>query len=195
MTKILQVVALASLLSCLALAQTTVVITGQVLDPTGKIYQNGNGRAVLVPQNVNWLVNSTNPVPTPITISGLDAFGRFSISVTRTDLISPQTLTPKWQFSFCSQSIDFSPVCFTMTPLAITTSQDITSQIQSQSALLPATGAGGNLSTQGTFTPGHMVSIFDTTHLQDLGVTGAGVGALGVLNISPNFTGTVTMAG
>lgn len=195
MRTLLKLVAVLAFLSGLVYGQTTVTVTGQVLDPTGKIYQNGNGRAVLVPQNVNWLVNSTNPVPTPITISGLDSFGRFSISVTRTDLISPQTLTPKWQFSFCSQAIDFSPVCFTMTPITITTSQDITTQIQAQSALLPATGAGGNLSTQGTFTPGHMVTIFDATHLQDLNVTGAGIGALGVLNISPNFTGTVTMAG
>lgn len=130
-------------LATMACAQT-VIIQGFVLDPTGKAYQNGSGRAVLVPGNVQWLVNGTNPVPTPVIINALDSFGHFSISLTNTSLIQPTNLSPTWQFSFCSQtySVQPLPVCFTMTPMALTSSQDISTQIQAQSALLPSVGGG-----------------------------------------------------
>jgi hypothetical protein len=68
------------ILSMLALAvpssAQTVVITGVVQDASGNIYQNGSGRAVLVSGNgsgsQSWTVNGTNPVQSPIVISGLD---------------------------------------------------------------------------------------------------------------------------
>ena len=118
-----------------------VQISGTVLDPTGEPYQNGSGRAVLVPQNQQWLANGTNRVQSPIPINRLDSFGKFSVSLTNTTLISPASANPQWQFSFCSQSIqNQAPVCFTMTPMSLTRSQDISTQIQTQAGLLPVPG-------------------------------------------------------
>jgi hypothetical protein len=113
-----------------------VTITGQVLDPTGTIYQNGSGVVSLQPGNVQWLTNGTNPVTTPIPIAQLDAFGRFSVTLTNTSLIQPAASNPQWQFSFCSDPTltDGSTICFTMTPMVLTSSQNISAQIQAQSA-------------------------------------------------------------
>ena len=138
----------ALMVASLACAQT-VTITGTVVDPNGHAYQNGQGRVVLLPGNVNFLVNNTNPVPSPVVISGLDSFGHFSVSLTNTSIMQPQSSNPTWQFSFCSQtySIQPLPVCFTMTPMALTSSQDISSQIQAQSALLPVFNGTGTLTS------------------------------------------------
>jgi hypothetical protein len=135
-------------LASLACAQT-VIITGTVLDPNGIPYQGGSGRAVLTPGNVQWLVNNTNPVPTPITISGIDSFGHFSISLTNTSLIAPASMNPQWTFSFCSQTyaVQAQPVCFTMTPMSLITSQDISTQIQAQAAPLPSIGGSSTGAT------------------------------------------------
>lgn len=98
-------------------------------------YANGSGRAVLVPQNQQYLVNGTNPVNSPIIINGLDSFGHFSVSLTNTAIIAPQSANPQWQFSFCSQAVNGQqPACFTMTPLSLTSTQDISTPIQAQSA-------------------------------------------------------------
>jgi hypothetical protein len=138
----------ALMVASLSCAQTA-TITGTVVDPNGHAYQNGQGRVVLLPGNVNFLVNNTNPVPSPVVISGLDSFGHFSVSLTNTSIMQPQSSNPTWQFSFCSQtySIQPLPVCFTMTPMALTSSQDISSQIQAQSALLPIFNGTGTLTS------------------------------------------------
>ena len=121
-----------------------VTITGQVLDPTGKIYQNGSGVVSLQPGNVQWLTNGTNPVTTPIPIAQLDAFGRFSVTLTNTSLIQPAASNPQGQFSFCSDPTltDGSTICFTMTPMTLTSSQNISAQIQAQSAPSPIIPSG-----------------------------------------------------
>ena len=129
-------------LASMAFGQS-VVITGTVLSPSGQPYSNGNGKAQLQPSNVQWLFGNS-PVPSPITIASLDSFGRFSVTLTSTAVIQPQSQGPTWQFSFCSQvyASQTQPVCFTMTPMALTTSQDISTQIQAQSAPLPSSGGG-----------------------------------------------------
>jgi hypothetical protein len=129
---------------CSAAYGQSVTITGQVLDPTGKIYVNGSGVVNLVPGNQTWTINGTNPVNSPVPIAALDSFGRFTVTLTNTSLIQPSTANPQWQFSFCSNAAltGGSAICFTMTPMALTSSQSISSQIQAQSALLPVTGGG-----------------------------------------------------
>ena len=152
------------LLADVACAQT-IMITGTVLDPLGKAYQNGQGVATLVPGNVQWLVNNYNPVPTPVVINELDSFGHFSIVLTNTSLIQPASLSPTWQFSFCSQKYDIQPlpVCFTMTPLALTSSQDISTQIQAQSAYLPIE-VGYGIEVNGTLlTTGDTINFNNST--------------------------------
>lgn len=128
------------LLSSLPILAQTVTITGQVKDSNNSIYANGSGVVTLVPQNQSFFFNGTNPVTSPIPIAGLDSSGRFSVSLINTSLITPASANPQWQFSFCSNpAITKVPYCFTMTPLSLTASGDITSDIQSQAALLPVT--------------------------------------------------------
>lgn len=111
-----------------------VQISGTVTDGSCA-YANGSGRVVLVPQNQQFLVNGTNPVQSPIPINGLDSFGKFSIQLTNTSLITPASANPQWEFSFCSQPVNGQQAaCFTMTPMSLTTSQDISTQIQAQAA-------------------------------------------------------------
>lgn len=132
-----------AILSAVVCQGQSVQITGKVLDPAGNVYRNGSGKAVLVPQNQNYLFG-TNPVQSPVIISGLDSFGGFSVSLTNTSIISPSF--GQWQFSFCSQSIGGQlPVCFSMTPMALTVSQDISVQIKAQSVLLPTAGSSGTI--------------------------------------------------
>lgn len=156
----------------------TVQITGTVLDPTGKAYQNGSGSVVLVPQNVNFLVNGTNPVQSPVIINALDSFGKFSVTLTNTSLISPSSSNPQWQFRFCSQtfSVQPLPVCFTMTPLSLTSNQDISSQIQAQSALLPFTGGILTLQTNGT--PNGSQTLLNLAQTSPITVTDNGSGTV-----------------
>lgn len=143
MIRVATIIVLAALLQLSAWAQT-VTITGTVADPNGRAYQNGSGVVTLIPQNQQWLVNGTNPVNTPVPIAALDSFGKFSVSLTNTSLISPSTASPQWQFNFCSSTAVASPpICFSMTPMALTASQDISTTIQSQAALLPSLGGGG----------------------------------------------------
>jgi hypothetical protein len=72
-------------------------------------------------------------------------------------LIQPSSANPQWQFSFCSSPSLSTLTCFTMTPLSLTSSQDISTQIQSQSAFLPppsgASTPGGNLGYQQSKSP------------------------------------------
>src|SRR6266850_2433168 len=132
---------LALVLAAVPSVAQSVTISGNVQDPTGRAYQNGNGRVVLVPQNQSFFVNGTNPVSSPLSIAGLDSFGHFSIQVTDTSIITPASSNPQWQFSFCSQALQGQqPVCFTMTPMSLTSSQDISVQIKAQSALLSMSG-------------------------------------------------------
>ena len=130
-----------ALLTGTALAQF-VTITGTVLSPAGVPYQSGSGRAVLVSGNgsgpQNWTVGGTNPVQTPIVINALDSFGKFSVQLANTSIIDQQSAQPEWQFSFCANPAIQPQVCFTMTPLALASSQDISAQIQGQSAPLPS---------------------------------------------------------
>ena len=129
-----------TLLAAPAVAQT-VVITGTVKDINGSVYINGSGVVNLIPGNQSLVINNTNPVTTPVPIAGLDSFGHFSIALTNTSLIQPASASPQWQFSFCSNPILTKvPICFTMTPLALTSSQDLSSTIVPQAAILPISG-------------------------------------------------------
>lgn len=131
-----------------------ITVTGTVHDSNGAIYVGGSGSAVLVPQNVMWTVNTFNPVPSPVPIAQLDSFGRFSITLTNTAVIDQQSLNPQWQFSFCSAQYTnpTAKYCFTMTPLALTSSQDITATITPQAAILPTQGGGGTPCVTTNFT-------------------------------------------
>ena len=135
-----------TILTGTALAQF-VTITGTVLDPSGAPYQNGSGRAVLVSGNGSgqqaWTVGGTNPVQTPIVINALDSFGRFSAQVASTAIIDQQSAQPEWQFSFCANQAIQPQVCFTMTPMALASNQDISATIRAQAAFLPQNIAGG----------------------------------------------------
>jgi hypothetical protein len=157
-------------------------ITGTVKDPLGHPYQNGSGRVVLVPQNQQWLINNTNPVTSPVAIGGLDSFGSFSIQLPSTAVIAPSSAGPQWQFSFCSQSYQAQPipVCFTMTPLSLTTSQDISTTIQAQAAYLPLVGGAAlTLETNGT------LNVVQSL----LNLTGSGV-----IQVTDNGSGTDTFS-
>jgi hypothetical protein len=129
-------------LSSAALAQT-VTITGTVQSPSGQPYTNGTGVVNLVPNALSCFVNGTNPINSPIPIAVLDSFGKFSISLTNTSLIScAGGSSAQWVFSFSSNAAlsGGSVISFTMTPMALTSSQDISAQIQAQSANLPTSG-------------------------------------------------------
>ena len=90
-------------------------------------------------------MSETNPVRTPLVISQLDSFGHFSLAVTNTGIISPGQAMPQWEFSFCSAPPPAYPqqVCFTVPPLTLTSSQDISAPIQAAAAVLPSSGGGG----------------------------------------------------
>lgn len=136
----------AALLLTASAAAQTVLITGQVLDPTGKPYQNGSGVVALVPGGQTWVFNGTNPVNSPVPIAQLDSSGKFAVTLTNTSLITATPPGPlaNWQFSFCSNPglTNGVPICFTMFPMSLTAPQDITTLIQSQSATLPSSGGG-----------------------------------------------------
>ena len=168
-----------------------VQITGTVLDPNNVPYQNGSGVAVLVPQNQTWIINGTNPVPSPIPIAQLDSFGKFSISLTNTSLITPSSASPQWQFSFCSsKAVINPPICFTMTPMALTSSQDISTQIQAQSAVLPSSSSG--LSSLTTTSPLTGCSS-PCTSTATIGISNATTSALGVIELAGDFGGSATL--
>ncbi len=156
-------IAIIVLMSALVFGQT-VTITGTVQDRNGNAYSNGYGSATLIPQNQNWLVNGTNPVQSPIAIGRLNSFGYFSIALTNTSLISPSSANPQWQFSFCSStSVSNPPLCFTMTPMSLTSSQDISSQISSQAAVLPANPSNiPLLGASNTFTGTNIIAVLNT---------------------------------
>ena len=137
-----------SIFACDCFCQTTITIQGQVEDVNGSIYAGGSGVFTLTPQNVQWTTGGTNPVKSPLTIAQLDSFGRFSISITSTAAIDQQPLNPQWTISFCSAQYQnpTTKYCFTMLPIALTTSQDITSIITPQAAILPISGGGGGCS-------------------------------------------------
>jgi hypothetical protein len=142
---------LAALLSSLYGMGQSITVTGTVTDPSGCVYQGGSGRAILQPSNQTWLVNNTNPVQTPIVINNLDAFGKFSVTLTNTSVIQPSSAGPEWQFQFCSNPSVKQQLCFTMTPLALTSSQDISTTIQAQAAPLNcSSGSSLNIETNGT---------------------------------------------
>ena len=139
-----------TILTGTALAQF-VTITGTVDDPNGNPYQNGSGRAVLVSGNGSgqqaWTINQTNPVQTPIVINALDSFGKFSVQLASTAIIDQQAAQPKWQFCFAANQAIQPQVSFCMTPLALASNQDISTQIKAQSAFLPGGGGGATNAT------------------------------------------------
>lgn len=125
-----------------------ITITGQVKDPNGVPYTNGRGRVLLTPTNVFFTTGLTNPVPgsqSPVIIDGLDANGRFSVALTSTAALDQQSSNPQWMFTFCSAPIlQFGPICFSGPILALTSSQDITTQISAvPPPILPGGGTGG----------------------------------------------------
>lgn len=131
----------------LAFSQS-VTITGTVVDPSNNVYQMGSGRATLVSGNdgqQQWLINTTQPVKSPLPIFQLDATGKFSMQVTNTSMIQPAAALPRWQFSFCSAPPPAcSPqVCFNVPPLSLAVNQDISVQIKAASVPLPPSCAGG----------------------------------------------------
>jgi len=137
------------LLLPLSVSAQQVTITGTVVDPHGVPFTNGRGRALLVPTNVAFTTGLTNPVPgsqSPVIIDGLDAFGHFSVNLTSTAAIDQQTSNPQWMFTFCSAPIlQFGPICFTMAPLSLTSSQDISAQISATPPpILPLAAGGGS---------------------------------------------------
>lgn len=134
-----------SLLSPILAQSQQITIQGFVHDTNGTVYAGGSGVAVLVPQNVMYTVNQTNPVPVVVPISQLDSFGHFSIVLTNTSVINQQSSNPQWQFSFTSAQYTnpTTKYSFTMSPLALTSSQDITATITPQAALLPTNGGSG----------------------------------------------------
>ena len=87
----------------------------------------------------------TNPVQTPIVINALDSFAKFSVQLANTSVIDQQSAQPEWQFCFAANQAIQPQVSFCMTPLALASSQDISGQIKSQSALLPGSIAPGTL--------------------------------------------------
>lgn len=169
------------LLTAGSLKAQQITITGTVLDPNGNPYQMGSGRAVLVPGNVGWTTNNGYPVnQTTFLINNMDGFGRFSINIPSTLIYDQQSSNPQYQFSFCSVGYpSIGQICFTMTPLTLTTSQDISTQIRAQSALLPTTPSGGNsISINGVNIP--------NTNLQDSATVTLSVSSSNVqLNASP----------
>ena len=143
-----------------------VTITGNVQDPNGCPYINGTGVAVLVPTNTSYFYNQTNPARTPVVIAKLDGFGHFSIQLNETDLLTPTSPPAQWQFSFSSSPVvspvNTGPISFTMSPMPLTTSQDISATIASQAAAFPGGCTGGqgpptpfatNIGGTGTTTP------------------------------------------
>lgn len=127
----------------------SVTVSGTVRDASGAVYVGGSGRAVLISGNGSgqqqWLTGGTNPVRTPLVINQLDSFGKFSMSVTNTSAIQPGTALPQWQYQFCSAPPPAcSPqVCFTVPALSLTSSQDISAQIQTAAAPLGNNCGGG----------------------------------------------------
>ena len=124
-----------------------VQISGTVVDPNGCVYQNGSGRATLVPTDVQYNFGNS-PVQTPIVIVKLDSFGHFNMSLAETDLLTPQNPQPQWQLSFSSSDvvspINTGTINFIMSPMAMTTNQDISAIIKAQAAPLPL-GCGATI--------------------------------------------------
>lgn len=121
-----------------------ITVQGTVKDSNGNIYQNGSGRAVLVSGNgipSQWTTNTNQTVQDVVPVIILDSFGTFALQLQSTASIDQQTSSPQWQFSFNSnENLTGTFIGFTMTPMALTTSQDITATIQAQAA--PLTFAG-----------------------------------------------------
>lgn len=191
-------ISLLFLAAAIGAAGQNVTISGQVLDPRGNPYYNGNGRANLVSGNgsgqQNWLIG-TSPVPTTIIITGLDSTGRFSTALPNTSLISPQQAAPQWQFQFnsfnCPPSVGFS-----VPSQPFTANQNITSLISSYSVNLPPPCVQGPSGA----TPG--CSLFDIQLNYPLGAFGGDCGlwyedpTRHLANLgSPSVGGTVVVQG
>lgn len=130
-----------------ALMGQRVTITGKVVDPNGNAYYNG--KVQLVSGNgsgaQSWTVGGTNPVNPTVPISGLDGAGNFSVSLYSTAVIDQQTAQPEWQFSFCSYGSPPPVVCFNVPPLALASTQSITTQINAVPPPMITGSGGGNI--------------------------------------------------
>src|SRR5271157_281865 len=176
----------------IALSFLAVWCSGQTVTITGTVsngacaYANGSGHVVLVPQNQQWLVNNTNPVNSPVAINGLDSFGKFSIQLTNTSLIQPASASPQWQFSFCSQGYNNQlPACFTMNAMSLTSSQDISTQIQAQSAPVPGCGGTGLVLETNDVLNGSQ-ALLDLKNGTGISITDNGVGGVTVASTLNN---------
>lgn len=140
--------AILTLLSALMLvpsAQAQISITGTVADTNGTTYAGGTGRIVLnIPADATQqpTFNGSPVTGFPMTIPGLGSFAQFSVTLPPSNAIqvgSPSGSVTTYTFSFCSAGYT-SPntqYCFTMTPLELDFSQDISGQITAQAATLP----------------------------------------------------------
>lgn len=141
-----------------------VTITGTVKDSAGCVYAGASGRAVLVPPYANYMLNNSpmNPGLQTVVINNVNSFGQFSLQVANTNNITPVSQNPMWQFSFNSQD---GKTSFTMVPMVLTSSQDISAQIQLQAAPLNCGGGGGGGTVTGTGTPNDVTKWITATSI------------------------------
>jgi hypothetical protein len=177
----------AVLLLSLAAHAQQIQISAVVQDAAGCTYAGGSGSAVLQPPNQNWLINGTNPVPAIVPIAAMDSFGRFSLTLTNTSLITPSSANPEWQFNLCSStSVSQPPICFSTTPIPLISSQDLSTIIDSQAAPLNCNhGGGGGGGGPGTGTTNDITFWQTPTTLGSFGNNVSGQQAVTVYNAPP----------
>jgi hypothetical protein len=162
-----------------------VSITGTIKDPNSTPYAGGSGTVSLYPAGLTWTVNGSQLGQTQWPISGLDGFGHFSIQLWPTNqLVSNTGASAQYVFNFCSASYrdPAVKVCFTMTPLTLTTAQDISTTAKAQAATLPqypSFGSGGGGGGSGT------VSYVGLSDLSWLSVSGTPITTSGTFTVSP----------
>ena len=138
--KLLLIVFLVLMGSMPALAQS-VTITGSVVDANGRAYANGTGSVNLLPSATGWTINGT-PVAQVVWGLALDGSGSFSISIPSTSAYDQQNESPNYTFNFCSSTFPVPPYstkqsCFSVVALVLTSTQSITTQINSNVISMP----------------------------------------------------------
>jgi hypothetical protein len=167
------------------IAAQQITITATVKDTNSTPYVNGTGNVILTPSNVNWTINGQTVNQTNVPFS-MNSFGYFSVSIYSTAAFDQQSSNPKWQFNICSPQYanPGTKFCFSMTPTAYTTSQDISSSAQTQAAILPPYGF--NSAYSGLFAGNNT---WNGTNTFNSTVTMNGTLA-GSISGSPTFTGS-----